>query len=183
MRKRNLPKTKSSKVRRQRDPIPWKYCLLTVACGLLLVAGFFYAARSHFSSMDYAMKNAELRREIEDLKSETRRLKLSKEIALSPAEIKKAAQKLGLTTMTVKNIEVVKTKAVKAAGENTGKKRTASAETRKDAEAGKTSEKNGAAPENDSKRETPPAEKKRDKREAAENQKKDGNFRNQVARR
>lgn len=114
MRKRNLPKKKSSKVRRQRDPIPWKYCLLTLACGLLLVAGFFYAARSHFSSMDYAMKNAELRKQVEDLKSETRRLKLAREISLSPSEIKKAAKKLGLTEMSARNIQMVQTKSIKA---------------------------------------------------------------------
>ncbi len=107
MRKRNLPKKRHSKVRRQHDPIPWKYCLLTVVCGLILVTGFFWAARSHFSSMDYGMKNAKLRKEIEELKSETRRLKLAREIALSPNEIKKAAKKLGLTTMTARNIQVI----------------------------------------------------------------------------
>jgi hypothetical protein len=110
MRKKIQPRKRTSKVRRQRDPIPWKYCILTLVCGLFLVSGFFWAARAHFSSMDYGMKNAKLRKEIEQLKSETRRLKLAREIALSPAEIKKAAKKLGLTTMTARNIEVVETK-------------------------------------------------------------------------
>lgn len=109
MRKKAQPRKRISSVRRQRDPLPWKYCLLTLVCGLFLVSGFFWAARAHFSSMDYGMKNAKLRKEIDQLKSETRRLKLAREIALSPGEIKKAAKKLGLMNMTARNIEVVGT--------------------------------------------------------------------------
>lgn len=107
MRSRSAKSTRPKGVRRQRDPLPWKYCLLTLACGLFLVAGFFWAARSHFSSMDYGMKNAKLRKQIEELKAENRRLQLSREIALSPAEIKRQAKKLGLMPMTARNIEVV----------------------------------------------------------------------------
>lgn len=102
-RSKNLQR--KSKVRRQRDPIPWKYCLLTLVCGLILVAGFFYAARLHFSSMDYGMKNAKLRKQIDELTSEKRRHELLREIALTPAQIKKAAQKLGLSSMSARNIE------------------------------------------------------------------------------
>lgn len=89
-----------------RDSIPWRYCLLTLACGAVLVAGFFFAARQHFSSIDFGIKNSKLRKQIEDLESDKRRLILAKEIALSPAEIKKAAKKIGLTEMTASNIEV-----------------------------------------------------------------------------
>ncbi len=90
----------------RRDSIPWKYCFLTLACGLMLVVGFFFAARSHFASIDFGIKNSRLRKQIEELESDKRRLILSKEIALSPAEIKKAAKKIGLTEMTASNIEV-----------------------------------------------------------------------------
>jgi hypothetical protein len=90
----------------RRDPIPWKYCFLTLACGLMLVVGFFFAARSHFSSIDFGIKNSKLRKQIEELEADKRRLLLSREIALSPAEIKKAAKKIGLTEMTASNIEV-----------------------------------------------------------------------------
>ncbi len=90
----------------RRDPIPWKYCFLTLACGLMLVAGFFFAARSHFASIDFGIKNSRLRKQIEELESDKRRLILSKEISLSPGEIKKAAKKIGLTEMTASNIEV-----------------------------------------------------------------------------
>jgi len=90
----------------RRDPIPWKYCFLTLACGLMLVVGFFFAARSHFSSIDFGIKNSRLRKLVEELESDKRRLILAKEIALSPAEIKKAAKKIGLTEMTASNLEV-----------------------------------------------------------------------------
>ena len=90
----------------RRDPIPWKYCLLTLGCGLILVVGFFFAARSHFASIDFGIKNSKLRKQIEELEADKRRLILSKEIALSPGEIKKAAKKLGLAEMTASNIEV-----------------------------------------------------------------------------
>ena len=108
MKKRNLPKnTNREKVRREKDPIPWRYWLLTLVCGVFLVGGFFLAARSHFSSMDFGIKNSSLKKQIEDLESEKRRLLLLKEIALSPTEIKKAAKKLGLTEMTASSFQVV----------------------------------------------------------------------------
>ncbi len=52
-----------------------------------------------------------MRRQIEELESSKRRLMLAKEIALSPAEIKKAAQKIGLREMTASNIEVYRPNA------------------------------------------------------------------------
>ncbi len=108
MKKRNLPKnTNREKIRREKDPIPWRYCLLTLVCGVFLVGGFFLAARLHFSSMDFGIKNSSLKKQIEDLESEKRRLLLLKEIALSPTEIKKAAKKLGLTEMTASSFQVI----------------------------------------------------------------------------
>jgi len=105
MSRKKLPnKNKTQRV--ERDPIPWKYCFLTLCCGLVLVTGFFFAARQHFSSIDFGIKNSKLRKQIEELEASKRRLILAKEIALSPAEIKKAAQKIGLREMTASNIEV-----------------------------------------------------------------------------
>lgn len=98
---------KSASVKRERDPIPWRYCLLTLFCGLLLVGGFFVAARQHFSVMDFAIKNAKLRREKENLESEQRRLYLTREISISPAEIKKAAKKIGLQELTAQSIQIM----------------------------------------------------------------------------
>jgi len=110
MSRKKLP-NKNKPQRAERDSIPWRYCFLTLACGLILVVGFFFAARQHFSSIDFGIKNSKLRKQIEELESSKRRLMLAKEIALSPAEIKKAAQKIGLREMTASNIEVYRPNA------------------------------------------------------------------------
>lgn len=114
MKKRNLPpSSRNEKVKRQRDPLPWRYCLLTLVCGLLLVGGFFYAAQQHFSAMGFGIKNAKLRRQKEDLQDEQRRLYLSREISLAPAEIKKAAKKIGLQEFTASSIQYISSKVEK----------------------------------------------------------------------
>jgi hypothetical protein len=111
VKKRNLPKKKTGdKIKREKDPIPWRYCLLTMLCGVFLVGGFFVAARSHFASIDFGIKNSSLKKQLEDLEAEKRHLQWLKETALSPAEIKKAAKKLGLTEMTANNIASVPAK-------------------------------------------------------------------------
>jgi hypothetical protein len=81
-------RTKSKAPRRRNWPA-------VVACVGVLACGFFFAARQHFSSMDFGMKNSRLRKQIDDLESEKRRLLLAREISLSPNEIKKAAAKVG----------------------------------------------------------------------------------------
>ena len=65
-------------------------------CGLILLTGFFFAAHQHFSSMDYGIRNSRLRKQIDDLRAEKQRLLYTKEVSLSPSEIKKAAKKTGL---------------------------------------------------------------------------------------
>lgn len=70
--------------------------VLIFASCLVLVSGFFFAAQQHFSSMDYGMKNSRLRRQIDELEAEKRRLMLIREISFSPTEIKKAARKAGM---------------------------------------------------------------------------------------
>jgi hypothetical protein len=97
---------KQERIRREKDPIPWRYCLTTLACGLFLVVGFFGAARQHFSSIDYGIKNSNLRKQVAELEAENRRLMLSKEIAHSPGEIKKYAKKIGMVELSASNIEI-----------------------------------------------------------------------------
>ena len=70
--------------------------LLMFVCIAMLATGFFLAARQHFSSMDFGMKNSRLRKQVDQLEAEKRRLMLAKEISLSPTEIKKAAKKAGM---------------------------------------------------------------------------------------
>ena len=112
-RKKIIRNSKPEKVKRERDLIPWRYCFFAMVCGLFLVVGFFGAARQHFSSIEYSIKNSKLRKQIEELEAEKRRLVLSKEITLSPSEIKKAAKKIGLTEMTAANIEVYRPRTEK----------------------------------------------------------------------
>lgn len=93
---RNYKKTESNKTRKGRDPKRWGTYVLFAACVLMLVTGFFLAGRQHFSSMDVEMKNSRLRKQIDGLEAEKRRLLMTREVALSPAEIKKAIKKNGL---------------------------------------------------------------------------------------
>lgn len=83
----NRPETKAGRLRTY---------VLIATCGLLLVSGFFFAGRQHFSSMDYGMKNSKLRRQVDLLEAEKRRLMLSREVSLTPNELKKAIQKVSL---------------------------------------------------------------------------------------
>jgi hypothetical protein len=108
MKKRNVPQNQkiARAPRREGDPIPWRYCFLTLICGVILVGGFFLAARQHFSAIDYGIKNARLRQEKENLESEKQRFKFAKEVMLTPDAIKKAARKIGFREMTASNIDV-----------------------------------------------------------------------------
>lgn len=89
---------RKSKADRQVPTLRWKAYPLILACGALLVAGFFFAGHQHFSSMDFGMKNSRLRKQIDDLEAEKRRLILAREVSLSPGEIKKAAKKTGIAS-------------------------------------------------------------------------------------
>lgn len=108
MKKRNIPQNKKTArvPRREGDPIPWRYCFLTLICGVILVGGLFLAARQHFSAIDYGIRNARLRQQKENLEAERQRIRLNREITLSPVEIKKAARKIGFREMTASNIDV-----------------------------------------------------------------------------
>jgi len=150
--------TRSAK--REQNPIPWKYCLLTLVCGLFLATGFFLAARQHFSSIDYSIKNSRLKKQIEELEADKRRLVLAKEIALAPSEIKRAAQKIGLQEMTASNIAAIRTVYEPQAKVNTGK--TEKSEAVKQAPAAKV-EKNGEAKKDERK---PTKEVKEEKKTA-----------------
>ena len=96
--KRNPAKYTQTETKQQKGtPRRWPIFILIIVCGLMLVSGFFFAGRQHFSSMDYGMKNSRLRKQIDALDAEKRRLLLAREISLSPTAIKKAAKKAGFT--------------------------------------------------------------------------------------
>lgn len=73
----------------------WQYYVIAIICCSLLVAGFFLAARQHFSSMEYGLQNSRLRRQLDELQAEKRRLLLNREVTLTPAELRKAVRRVG----------------------------------------------------------------------------------------
>jgi hypothetical protein len=79
----------------------WRTIAVVIICGVALAAGFFFAARQHFLSMDMGFKNSKLRKQLEDLESEKRRLLLAREVSLSPIELKKAARVVASTDVRV----------------------------------------------------------------------------------
>lgn len=100
-------------------PQRWRTYLLMGVCLTLLASGFFFAGRQHFSSMDYGMKNSKLRNEIMKLEAEKLRLVHTREVALSPGEIRKAAKKAGIigtpdTATVAQMASVTKEKATPA---------------------------------------------------------------------
>ncbi len=93
--KRN--QTKAERARAvQNDSKRLRTYVLMFVCVFVLAGGFFFAGQLHFSSMDYGMKNSRLRRQVDELVAEKRRLMLAREVSLSPAEIKKAVKKAGM---------------------------------------------------------------------------------------
>lgn len=96
-----MKKHNAHRVRRRTSTVsntqfPWKFFILTVICACILAAGFFFAARQHFMMMEFGLKNSKLRKQIDELESERRRLILAKEVSLSPMEITRAAHVAGL---------------------------------------------------------------------------------------
>lgn len=69
--------------------------MLTIFCACLIAAGFFFAGLQHFATMDLGFKNSELRKAVEELEAEKRRLILAREVSLSPSEIMRTARSLG----------------------------------------------------------------------------------------
>src|SRR5438876_339527 len=108
MKKSDVANQRDTKVTRNGPPKRWRIYGLTLLCGLLIGVGFFFAGRQHFSSMDFSIKNSRLRKQIDDLESEKRRLLLAREVAQSPAEIKKAAKKAGLNEAAALETDLAK---------------------------------------------------------------------------
>ena len=106
-RRRTVRTATTNRIRRESDPTPLLYCLMSIVCGIALVVGLFWAGRQHFSAMDFGIRNAKLRKEKESLEAEQRRLYLHREVAMAPHEIKKAARKIGFGDISSENIQVI----------------------------------------------------------------------------
>jgi hypothetical protein len=95
--------------------VSWSFMLLVVVCACVVAVGFFFAARQHFTSMDYGIKNSKLREQLQNLETEKRRLLLAREVASSPLAIRKAATAIGLR----QNSEVAAVQVAAKPGSNT----------------------------------------------------------------
>jgi hypothetical protein len=85
--------------------------LLVVVCACVIAVGFFFAARQHFTSMDFSIKNSKLREQLQNLETEKRRLLLAREIASSPLSIRKAASAMGMReTAEIAAIQIAQSK-------------------------------------------------------------------------
>jgi len=100
--KTTIPSESISRPQRSRNS-GWQYYVIAAVCCAVLVGGFFLAARQHFSSMEYGLQNSKLRRQLDELQSEKRRLLLNREIAVSPIELKKAIKRIGFTDMPTRS--------------------------------------------------------------------------------
>lgn len=92
--KSNTPSATISRPQRSQAS-GWQYYAVAIVCCAVLVAGFLLAARQHFSSMEYGLQNSKLRRQLDELQSEKRRLLLNREVAVSPIELRKAVRRIG----------------------------------------------------------------------------------------
>jgi hypothetical protein len=99
-------KKRSSNAQTFDEGVEWKYVFLTIVCAVLLAAGFFFAALQHFASIELGIKNSELRKQIEELEAEKRRLLLAREVALSPIDLTKTARRLGFTNFAAEIEEI-----------------------------------------------------------------------------
>jgi hypothetical protein len=98
MRSKEPPRSKrSQRIENGRGDGRFKIYSLMFVCLLILIAGFFFAARQHFAAIDYGIRNSRLRKQLSDLETEKRRLMVVREVSLSPIEIRKSAKKLGIT--------------------------------------------------------------------------------------
>lgn len=110
MQKRNLSRPRTRGVAATKDAhINWQQLLLVLLCGAVTAAGFFFAARQHFMTIDYGFKNSRLKKQLEELEAEKRRLTLAREVSLSPVEIRKASRTVALGGDFVKTVGAVKT--------------------------------------------------------------------------
>ena len=89
-------KQRNSNVRRERDFRAFSRLGLMLFCALVLAGGFVFAARQHFTAVQYGYDSENLRSERQRLLEEQQQLLLEKEQAFAPARLESAARQLGL---------------------------------------------------------------------------------------
>ena len=93
-----------NEIRHEHDNRRLGRCVFGVIAGILIAAGFAFAAQHHFSAVQFSAQNVELQRERERLKTERKRLLLERETVASPAQLEKMARNIGLQNVSVRQI-------------------------------------------------------------------------------
>jgi cell division protein FtsL len=101
---------RNATILRSRDATALSRLALLFFCGLVLAAGFVFAAKQHFAAVQYGYESESLRRERRQLLEEQQRLFMEKEKVSSPARLAPAARRLGLKPATPGQIAKLETK-------------------------------------------------------------------------
>jgi hypothetical protein len=102
--KRVPSKQRNSRIQRDRDVRALSRLALLLICGLILAGGFVFAARQHFTAIDYGYKSESLRRERARLLEEKQQLMLKREQAFAPARLALEARELGLKPLEASQV-------------------------------------------------------------------------------
>lgn len=105
--RKNIKARSFDKVRRERASVPWQYFVVGISCAVILAGGFFLVTKNHVSSVDYSMRNSDMRKSLEKLEDQNIKLKAERTTASSPAMIEKAGLKMGLSKFNSLNLRYI----------------------------------------------------------------------------
>ncbi|MEP6924293.1 MAG: hypothetical protein ABI954_07495 [Pyrinomonadaceae bacterium] len=94
----------NGEILRERDLRLWWQCFCSILVGILVVVGFAFAVQQHFATYEFSVKNVELQRQRERLKTEQKRLLFERETVVSLDRLKQRAEKIGLREPTATQI-------------------------------------------------------------------------------
>ncbi len=102
---RRVPsKHRNSRIHRDRDVRALSRLALLLFSGLVLAGGFVFAAKQHFSAIQYGYQTEGLRRERERLLEEKQQLMLKRDQAFAPARLAIEARELGLKPLLASQV-------------------------------------------------------------------------------
>ncbi|MDQ4121160.1 MAG: hypothetical protein M3209_06920 [Acidobacteriota bacterium] len=93
-----------NKIRHEHDNRSLSRCVFGVLAGILIAAGFAFAAQQHFTAVEQSIRNVQMQKERERLKKEQKRLIYEREMAASPAQLEIRARKIGLQNISVEQL-------------------------------------------------------------------------------
>lgn len=100
----NLTLKIKNEIRHEHDNRRLGRCVFGVIAGILIAAGFAFAAQQHFTAVEQSMRNVQMQRERERLKNEQKRLIYEREMAASPTQLEDRAKKIGLQNVSAQQL-------------------------------------------------------------------------------